>query len=60
MKGGEFDAEIAATERAIERAARQVQQEGAAPAVWRRALAAYEAAWMAALKALRCAEKRAA
>lgn len=60
MKGVAGRPEIVAAERAIERAARQVQQGQADARVWRRALAAYEAAWMAALKEVRRAEKRAA
>ena len=60
MKGVDRRLEIQAAEAAIERAAEQLQTGAGDPDAWQRALAAYEAVWMAALKELRRAGKRAA
>ena len=60
MKGVAGRPEIQTAEAAIERAAEQLQTGAGDPGAWQRALAAYEAVWMAALKELRRTGKRAA
>jgi len=60
MKPASDGPEVRAAEAAVEQTARQVRLGEAGPAAWQHALAAYEAAWMAALKALRQDGKQAA
>lgn len=60
MKPAADGPKVRAAEAAVEQTARQVRLGEAGPAAWQQALAAYEAAWMAALKALRQGGKQAA